>query len=256
MNFEELSKVIHDIKQPVSNIKASASMIENVIKDEPVDKKAIEQFCGIIHRSCNSINLLATNFHDIINCRNRVMTANYSSCNLEEYITMYISSVKPYVDSCNVNLQTNILHGDVVFSCDYEKLTRVLNNLITNSIKYNTNEDKTIKIDIDVVKGNLMLSVTDNGIGIPKNDINKIFQCNYRAKNGISIARGCGLGMAIVKEFVECLNGTLEIKSKVNSGTKITLTLPEGSVVALNSVLKINEFDPDRIKIEFSTVIE
>ena len=82
------------------------------------------------------------------------------------------------------------------------------------------------------------------------------FQCNYRAKNGKSVAQGCGLGMAIVKEFTDLMNGRLEIKSKVNHGTTITLTLPQGTVVALNSVLKIKELDPDRIEMEFSTIME
>ncbi len=256
MNFEELSKIIHDIKQPVANIKVSASMIETASKEEPADKEAIQQFCGIIQRSCNSINLLASNFHDIINCRNNLTTVNYSSCNVEEYITMYVSSIKPYIDSCNVNLKTNITCSDAVFSCDYEKLTRVLNNLITNAIKYNTSEEKTVVIDVNIEEDNLILKVSDNGIGIPKNDIDKIFQCNYRAKNGKSVAQGCGLGMAIVKEFTDLMNGRLEIKSKVNLGTTITVTLPQGMVVALSAVLQIKELDADRIEKEFSTIME
>ncbi len=256
MNFEELSKIIHDIKQPVANIKVSASMIETAAKEETVDKEAIERFCGVIQRSCNSINLLASNFYDIINCRNNLATVNYSACGVEEYITMYISSVKPFVDSCNVTLKTNISCGNTVFSCDYEKLTRVLNNLITNGIKYNTGEDKIIVLDLDVIEDNLVLKVTDNGIGIPKGETDKIFQCNYRAKNGKAVAQGCGLGMAIVKEFVDLMNGRVEIKSKVNIGTTVTITLPQGMVVALHSALHIKELDPDRIEREFATIVE
>ncbi|MBO7208830.1 MAG: HAMP domain-containing histidine kinase [Clostridia bacterium] len=256
MNYEELSKIIHDIKQPVANIKVSASMIETASKEEPVDKEAIGQFCGIIHRSCNSVNLLASNFHDIINCRNKLATVNYSSCSVEEYITMYVSSIKPYIDSCNATLHTNILCGNNVFSCDYEKLTRVLNNLVTNAIKYNTSKDKIITLDLDIMEDNLVIKVTDNGIGIPKNDIDKIFQCNYRAQNGRAVAQGCGLGMAIVKEFTDLMNGRLEIKSKLNHGTTITVTLPQGFVIALNSVLQIKELDPEKIEMEFSTIME
>lgn len=252
MEFSDLHKVLHDIKQPIANIRASASIICNATGDDNIDANAIREYCAIVQRSCNTVNLLINNLGDIHNCHNSLISANYTSLYIGEYVDLYKMAVRPFVESTNTILKTNVNCKDEIFVCDYEILTRILNNLVTNAIKYNKSEQKEVTLDVDLVEDELVIKVTDNGIGIPKDEIDKVTECNYRASNGMNCAEGCGLGMTIIKEFVQLLNGTLEIKSKVGKGTKITIKLAQGDITSLKSPDTIKQLDPDRIKTEFS----
>lgn len=252
MELNDLHKVIHDIKQPIANIRASASIICNATGEETIDADAIRKYCAIVQRSCNTVNLLINNLGDIANCKNSLITVHYTSLYISEYIDLYKMAVRPIVESTNTLFKTNVTCKDKTFACDYELLTRILNNLVTNAIKYNTSVQKEVDLEVDIVEDNLIINITDNGIGIPKDEIDKVTQCNYRASNGMNCAEGCGLGMAIVKEFVQLLKGTLDIKSKLGKGTKITLKLPQGDITSLNSPDSIKQLDSERMLMEFS----
>ena len=101
----------------------------------------------------------------------------------------------------------------------------ILSNLISNAFKYQRDDevDKYVKVSVNVSGGTATMKVTDNGVGIKKDKVDEVFNMFYRAKRDNS---GTGLGLFIVKEAVEKLNGKIDLESDFGVGTEITLTVP------------------------------
>ena len=112
---------------------------------------------------------------------------------------------------------------------DKDGIERVVLNILSNSIKY-TGEGGTIKIYVGFVYNDAYIKVIDNGIGIPEEDLNKIFERFYRVDKARTRAMGgTGLGLSIAKEILDKNNGRIDIKSKVNEGTEVVITIPTKS---------------------------
>ena len=109
---------------------------------------------------------------------------------------------------------------------DKDSIEQVIVNIVSNSIKY-TPEGGIIKVYVGSVNGNAYFKVIDNGIGIPQEDLNRIFERFYRVDKARSRKMGgTGLGLSIVKELIDGNNGTITINSKPNQGTEVIVTLP------------------------------
>ena len=133
-----------------------------------------------------------------------------------QYSTKHTHQIHLQYDVTSLTLETD------------EKLLRnILVNLLSNAIKFSAGKES---IDLNMREANaiLFIEVSDKGIGIPDADQEKLFQSFYRGSNTSSIA-GTGLGLSIVKKAVEILNGTLELKSQLNQGTIVSVTLPMNS---------------------------
>jgi signal transduction histidine kinase len=108
---------------------------------------------------------------------------------------------------------------------DKKLLHNILVNLISNAIKYSPQE-ALIEINCAQENAYLKISVTDQGIGIPEEDQQHLFERFFRAQNAVSI-QGTGLGLHIVSRYLQLMNGTIEMTSKVNEGTTFTLYIPQ-----------------------------
>ena len=124
-----------------------------------------------------------------------------------------------------IHLQYDVT--SLTLETDEKLLRNILVNLLSNAIKFSAGKES---IDLNMREANaiLFIEVSDKGIGIPDADQEKLFQSFYRGSNTSSIA-GTGLGLSIVKKAVEILNGTLELKSQLNQGTIVSVTLPMNS---------------------------
>ena len=105
-------------------------------------------------------------------------------------------------------------------------IERVILNILTNSIKY-TGEDGTIKVYVGFVYNDAYIKIIDNGIGIPEEDLSKIFERFYRVdKARTREMGGTGLGLSIAKEILDKNGGSIDIKSKVGEGTEVVIRVP------------------------------
>jgi signal transduction histidine kinase len=130
-----------------------------------------------------------------------------------------------YLDEKNAIKRIVHVIGKDVFYTDKKRLTIILNNLISNSIKYFNSNAKEPFIEVSVTYTNREATVTvhDNGIGIAPEHVNNIFKMFYR---GDEKSRGSGLGLYIVKETVDKIKGTISVKSEYGSGSTFTLIIP------------------------------
>ncbi len=127
--------------------------------------------------------------------------------------------------SIDLQMSVEIRNHEKFFS-DNRRVNVILNNLISNAIKYqdNTKNGKSfVRIDVDCLSDKAIIIVEDNGIGIAENDIDKVFEMFYRATK---LSSGSGLGLYIIKETVEKLNGKITIETELSKGTKLTIEIP------------------------------
>ena len=109
---------------------------------------------------------------------------------------------------------------------DRERIEQVVVNIVSNSIKYTPNGGQIVMTASNIENG-VRISVQDNGIGIPKEDLPRLFERFYRVDKARSRERGgTGLGLAIAQEIVKLHGGTIEVESEFGKGTKMTVTLP------------------------------
>lgn len=123
-------------------------------------------------------------------------------------------------------VRCQIPDGDARLACDGQRILQVIENLLSNAVKY-TREGGTITLAGADHPDRYEISVTDNGIGMTREQIDKVFDKFYRANSSDTAAGGLGLGMNIVKEIVDAHHGTITIDSDLGKGTCVTVTLPK-----------------------------
>ncbi|MHB8442755.1 MAG: sensor histidine kinase [Patescibacteria group bacterium] len=116
---------------------------------------------------------------------------------------------------------------NIYVNADYNRLGEILRNVVDNAIKY-TDEGGNVSIFVSKEDGNIYIKVQDTGIGIPADDIDKLFTKFYRASNvEKNTKQGTGLGLYLVKQYIEKMNGEIKIESVLGKGTTITLIIPQ-----------------------------
>jgi len=136
------------------------------------------------------------------------------------------SSFSSQAASLGISLQTNIADPSREITADYDRLTQVLSNLISNAIRH-TPQAGIISIETESAAGGIRIAVRDTGSGIPTEDLPFIFDRFWRGDKSRTDRGNSGLGLAIAKQLIQAHHGTIEVQSKIGEGTKFTIELPE-----------------------------
>ena len=217
MRSQFVANVTHELKTPLTSIKGFAETLKYV-----EDEKTREKFLDIIDNEAERLSRLIS---DIL-----VLSKIESSTTTEDedfmpykVIDEVISIVKNMAESKNISLIIEKSEKDIKLHGDKDKFLQLVLNLTENGIKY-SNEGSTVKIRSLIKNGDYVLQVEDNGIGIPKEDIPRIFERFYRVDKSRK-GGGTGLGLAIVKHIVKIFNGEINIESELNKGSIFTVTI-------------------------------
>ena len=192
----------------------------NVI-DETIDKaldkikSGIQRMNGLIHSTLNLAKME--------NSENAIKV-EYEILDLQKFILDIIDKNSNLATNKNIKVEVKISELPQKFKGDPKLLDHSLTNIISNAIKYSGN-NTTVKILARANDKKLAIRITDQGIGIPKEDISNVGTKFFRAKNTLSVA-GTGIGLYLTKHFIELHGGSVLIESEVNVGTSVTVTLP------------------------------
>lgn len=251
MEIRELSSFIHSIKEPVYSLDAIINYGTTIAKDEEMAR-----VLSLAKDNVNYLKRITGSFNAIVKNESSMYEINYSSMNVKEFINLYADRISPYLKENNITLETEVDADD--FITDFDVVTRILNDLVGNSVKYNDKQEKYIKIIAKGDKKNMCFAVEDNGIGIPKDEISRVTDIMYRGSNGAKLTtNGSGLGLKLVAGFIDALEGELNIKSKVNVGTTISFKLPAGKVTSLAGAdAELEYLSKDALDIAFSVCVE
>lgn len=218
---EELDSYVyrtsHDMRAPLTSLMGLIHLIKT--------EKEIHKIEDLTRMQENCVNKLDAHIQQIIHLSKNIRThAQLEFIDFGLILNNIFEELSFFEHSTNVHKIIRITSVSKFYSDAY-RIKTILNNLISNSFKYYriSNVRPIIEIDISINDRFTTILIKDNGIGIPEESIKNIFDMFYRASNQ---SKGSGLGLYIVKEMVEKLNGTISVKSKVDLFTQFIINLP------------------------------
>ncbi|WP_368488908.1 ATP-binding protein [Clostridium sp. BJN0013] len=256
MKDEFLSIISHELRTPL-NVISSATQAMNSICHEELSDKA-KKYIGMIRQNTFRQLRLVNNLLDITRANAEHIKINKKNIDIVFLTKTIIDSVRSYASNKQIEIKLTSSFKEKVIAIDDEKYERILLNLLSNSIKF-TPEGKFIVVNLCSIKGNICVKVKDNGIGIPPDKVDIIFERFGQVDSSLSRqAEGTGIGLSLVKKLIEALGGSISVKSKVGIGSTFSLLLPDEKI---NQKCKekemINLLDNhliESINIEFSDI--
>lgn len=211
------TNITHEFRTPLTVIKGMSEQIEGFEKEKQV-----------ISRNSSKLLRLVNQMLDLSKIESNQMDIDWVHIDVVKYLAYLTESFYSYAASKKVRLTFYPEDEEIWMDVDEAKMETLVHNLITNAIKFSAGNGKVVlHVKKEEVEGDfyLTMKVKDNGIGIEPDEIVHIFDRFYQNKK-VSVGRGTGIGLAIVREVVNLLDGTIKVVSKVNAGTEFTIQLP------------------------------
>lgn len=215
---EFINNVSHEIKTPVSSIEGFAKFL----KDKNLTDEEREEYTNIIIEEAKRLENLTGKILKLSKLNNQEVITNKQEIDIAEQIRKAISLLEPKWSKKDIKI--NVSLDEKVFLGDEDLIYQVLVNIIDNAIKF-SNEGGSIDIKVYEKDKNIIVKIKDHGIGMKEEELEKVYDRFYQIDKSHS-KEGSGLGLAIVKRIVELSEGKIEIKSKENKGTTVTVKLP------------------------------
>ena len=220
---EFLSNLSHEFKTPLFSIQGYVhTLLDGAMEDAEVNKHFLEKTASSVERLTNLVNDLET-----------ISQLESGDMNVEKETFDIYSLTKDVFEEIEYKANTKHVHFTIkkgterpfYVSADKEKIRQVLVNLLDNSIKYG-NENGNTTVSFYDMADNILIEITDDGIGIPEENLPRLFERFYRVDKSRSREQGgTGLGLAIVKHIIEAHNQTINVRSKVGIGSTFGFTL-------------------------------
>ena len=218
MRKDFMSNVSHEIKTPI----AAITGFTEILLDGSIDESERQEYLEVINKESMRISRLCENMLHMSRLDSQVIVANLQKIRLDEQLRKCIILLSEKWSNKEIDFSIDL--EEVSILSDYDMLQQVWINLIDNAIKYSR---ENCKIDISVKSFNdksVVVSISDNGIGIEEEKIHKVFDKFYQCEESHKKS-GSGLGLSISKRIIELLNGTIECRSKKDFGTTMVVTL-------------------------------
>lgn len=221
---EFLDTVAHELKTPITGIRATTELLMDDDDDMPTEIKT--QFLKNMLQDSDRLSRLIHNILDFEKLSKGRTQLNIKKYNIRSTIQKTIDSLKHIADKKQVEIVSSN-KSDLNAEYDEDRIVQVLTNLISNAIKFCDVKKGKIVVDYKFDLGYLEVSIKDNGKGIPKQDLPFIFNKFYQSKNqNIQKPEGSGLGLAICKQIVENHNGKIWVKNNEKNGATFGFKVP------------------------------
>lgn len=255
---EFFSNISHEFKTPLNIILATMQVINKNIENKNIttnEDVTLEKYMYSIRQNCYRLLRLVNNIIDISKIDYgyyNIQLGNYNIVSVVEDITM---SVLEYVNNKGIELVFDTEIEEKIIACDPDKIERIILNLLSNAIKY-TKKDGMIFVSIKEENNDIYISISDNGIGIPKEKKDKIFERYAQVDNKLTRKNnGSGIGLSLVKSLVEMHDGDIKVESSINKGSTFIIRLPVKTVICEHK--KVNDLIKTKVEkcsIEFSDI--
>jgi PAS domain S-box-containing protein len=221
MKSRFVSMASHEFRTPLSTVLSSTSLIQKYIEKERYDK--IAKHTGRIKKSVRGLTEILNDFLSVDKLATQITPVRLLPFDYEQLSKDMVEEMETIAKEGQV-IQRELSGDNFTINSDPNIIKNILYNLISNAIKY-SGENKPILYRSEISENQLHILVRDHGIGIPKQDQAQLFTRFFRAKNVTNI-KGTGLGLNIVKKYLEMLNGTLTFESEENQETSFNITIP------------------------------
>ncbi|MFS9093504.1 cell wall metabolism sensor histidine kinase VicK [Streptococcus sp. Marseille-Q3533] len=220
-----VSNVSHELRTPLTSVKSYLEALDEGALSEPV----APDFIKVSLDETNRMMRMVTDLLHLSRIDNATSNLDVELINFTAFITFILNRFDK-IKSQDENLKYELIRDypitSVWIEIDTDKMTQVIDNILNNAIKYSPDGGK-ITVSMKTTDDQMILSISDQGLGIPKQDLPKIFDRFYRVDKARSRAQGgTGLGLAIAKEIIKQHNGFIWAKSEYGKGSTFTIVLP------------------------------
>ncbi|WLD92014.1 HAMP domain-containing sensor histidine kinase [Alkalihalobacillus sp. AL-G] len=220
---EFLASIAHELRTPLTYLKGYADFANR----SATDKRKREQYLKIIKEEADRLSKLVTGLFDLAKIDQHTFTIQKQSVNIVSLIRGIIGKIKPTFDEKGVLLDFK-WGNDCYISIDEDRIKQVLINLLDNSLQY-TRPGKLVQVKVEDSTTELLISVADEGEGIPEEQLRYIWDRLFRVDKSRSRKHGgTGIGLSIAKEIIEKHGGTIEAESTLGEGTVMKIRIKKG----------------------------
>ncbi|HEX8021307.1 hybrid sensor histidine kinase/response regulator transcription factor [Mucilaginibacter sp.] len=237
MKIKFLTNLSHEFRTPISLILAPADNLLALQKDSHIASQLT-----VIKRNAKRLLHLVNQLLDFRKMEEHELTLNLTDGNICRFLKDVVSSFQDLAASKAINLNVNFPSEPLAVKFDHDKIERIFFNLLSNAFKFTT-AGGNVSVSVEVMSAEsdpditcIRIKVTDTGIGIPAEKLDKIFDRFFQAlqENGTA-SQGSGIGLSITKEFVQMHGGTISVASKPEQGASFTVNLPLPNAVIQNT---------------------
>ena len=223
LHREFAANVSHELKTPLTSIK---SLTETLLTGALEDAQNNRRFVSMIDQDATRLTRLIDDLLELSQMESKASPLNLQPVNLRSLIESLLPMFQQPMQERQITMEVMIPSDTPQVQADPDRLRQVFVNLIDNAVKFNTPNGR-VSIRAQIFKAQIRILVEDAGVGIPEQDLPRIFERFYRVDKARSRELGgTGLGLAIVKHLVELHHGTVEVESRLGSGSTFTITLP------------------------------
>ena len=227
MKNDFINNMTHEFKTPISSISLAAQMLndKSVLKSPAM----IDHISGVINDETKRLRFQVEKVLQMSVYENQESTLKFTEINVNSIVANIVHTFKLKVENFGGTIEANLDADEAEVVVDEMHFTNVVFNLLDNAVKYRS-EDRPLKLVVttkDVSGGKILLSIADNGIGIKRENLKRIFEKFYRVSTGNRHdVKGFGLGLAYVKKMITAVSGKIEVESDFGHGTKFNIILP------------------------------
>ncbi len=217
-NKEMISNISHDLKTPITAIKGYVEGIMDGVADTP---EKIDKYIKTIYNKANDMDRLINELTTYSSIDNNRILYNFQRINVADYFNDCVEEVGLELEARNIELNySNMLPPDTIVIADPEQMKKVINNIVSNSVKYMNKPHGVIDIRILDEMDSVRVELEDNGKGIAQKELNRVFERFYRTDTSRNSAQGgSGIGLSIVRKIIEDHGGYIWATSKEGEGT-------------------------------------
>jgi signal transduction histidine kinase len=251
---EFFSNMAHELKTPLSVILGAVQLMEKGGSEQSRNDR-MEKNLNTVKYNCYRLLRLTNNLLDLARSESGYLALKLVNCELNTLIDEIVQSVRPFAEKKQLELSCLKAAKPISIALDIEKIERIMLNLLSNAIKF-SNPGGAITISTSESDGRAYISVKDTGAGIPADMQREIFVRYKQSGQCPNIENeGSGIGLSLVKTFVELHHGNIKLISEINKGSEFIIDLPLVTAEMNGDFKNLNDLDhaaDEAAKVEFS----
>ncbi len=222
---EFIANVSHELRTPLTNVKSYTETLIDAAGELPTDTEV--KFLSVIAGETDRMTRIVKDLLTLSKLDCGKMDLHFHRFSMQHMVESVYNAMVLEAGNNGLELKLNIQGKMPDMNGDRERLEQVVINILSNAVKYTPSGGHIVLSAARRDEGHVMIRVKDDGMGIPKDDIPRLFERFYRVDKARSRAKGgSGLGLAIAKEMVEAHRGTIYLESQLDEGTTVTVVLP------------------------------
>jgi signal transduction histidine kinase len=218
-----LSTITHELRTPLTSIKGYIDIIRSGFVGEVPEE--IDELLEVVTRNTDRLSTLTNDLLDIQRIETGRLDVELSPIDLREVLASCVEEIKPFLDEKNQQLHTETPDDPIIIQGDQVRLSQVVMNLLNNASKFSP-EEKMISLEAVLAGEEVKVSISDNGIGIKKKDLERVFEPLAMIEKPIYV-KGTGLGLSVSKGIIDLHEGRIWAESEGEwMGATFIVTLP------------------------------